>query len=44
MLVNATSIDFVIWAAPTTTAEGPQTTVLFPEGRLGELPTDFVNG
>jgi hypothetical protein len=29
MLVNATSIDFVIRAAPTTTVERPQTTVLF---------------
>ena len=34
MLVNATSIDFVICAAPTTTAERPQTTVLFFRGLL----------
>jgi hypothetical protein len=34
MLVNATSIDFVICAAPTTTAERPQTTVLVFSGLL----------
>jgi hypothetical protein len=36
MLVNATSIDFVICAAPTTTAERPQTTVLFFSGLLDD--------
>jgi hypothetical protein len=32
ILVNATSIDCGICAAPTTTAERPQTTVLFFQG------------
>src|SRR5687768_18375579 len=37
MLVNATSIDFGICAAPTTTAERPQTTVLFFRDLLAPL-------
>jgi hypothetical protein len=43
MLVNATSIDFVICAAPTTTVERPQTTVLFFRGLLGVVPEDVVH-
>src|ERR1044072_3044995 len=38
MLVNATSLDFVICGAATTTAERPQTTVLFFSGLLARRP------